>query len=308
MSLKSIFVLLILVLLVASRPFTGVVHAPSIIGIDIYTQKQPYNGQGTNQPSDAFAPREKIILYARVLNDSSPVNNQQVIFDIFGPANPPYNNTFSLTSLTNASGVAATSFVLPWAPQSFGRWTIYARANVSGTIVQDLTWFTVSWIVEILSIETGTLDGHWTRETVFAKDSYVDVKVIIENIARLEKNVTVTATIFDSLEVPIAFSRLKIIIPANSTQTLYVEDLFIPKWAFSCNGNVIVTALTPQGEAYSPEKNQTIKITPCLLVGGVNSAARKTVQAQWTFGVSLIAMFALALGVVRKKLFRNQSV
>jgi len=303
---KSIFFLLILVLLLAPRVFTKPAYATSTVTIDIFTQKQPYDGHGTNQPSDAFVPREELILYALIFNDSFPVNNQEVIFDVYGPANPPYyNNTFSLTALTNASGVATTSFVLPWAPQSFGEWTIYAKANISGTYVQDFTWFTVYWVVEIVWIETGILNAQWTREIVFAKGSFVDVKVVIENIAWVEKNVTLTATIYDSVGVPIAFSSFQKTIPPNSTKTLYIENLFIPKWAFSCNGNVMVMALAPAGEAYSPEKNQAIKITPCYYVGGINVASEKNTQSLWILGVSMLVMLVLILNIAWKKPFRN---
>ena len=250
------------------QPFMQITHASNTLTIDIFTQKEPYNGKGINQPSDVFAPKEKVFLYAFVSNNSTPIKNQEVIFDIYGPAYPSNNNTFSLTALTNASGIAAANFVLPWAPQCFGEWDIYAKTNVSGTKIQDSIWFTVYWIVEILKVETGTLDGYWSRSSVFAKGEYVDVKVILKNIAWAgEKNVTIRATIYDSMNVPVASSDLQLIILANSTKTVYLLGLFIPKWAFSCNGKTVVTASTPEGEAYCPQKNQTIKILQCYYVG-----------------------------------------
>ena len=303
---KSICILLILAMLSGFQPFIQIVHASNTFTIDVFTQKEPYDGKGSNQPCDVFAPRETVFLYALVSNNSMPVENQEVIFDVYGPANPSNNNTFSLTALTNASGIAVTSFVLPFAPQCFGVWNVYARANVSGTEVQDLTWFTVYWTVEILWIETGKLNSYWIKESVFAKGELVDVKVVLRNIAWIEeKNVTIRATIYDSLKVPVASSDRQFIMPANSTETVYIEDLLIPKWAFSCNGNAVVAALTPEEGAHCPQKNQTTKILPCYYVGGTNVSVNKDSISSWTLTTtSLIALIIIA-NTAKKRWFKN---
>ena len=55
--------------------------------IDIYTQKEPHDGRGLNQPSDAFAPQDEVFLYAETVYNEDPVENRLVAFEIYGPIN-----------------------------------------------------------------------------------------------------------------------------------------------------------------------------------------------------------------------------
>ncbi|MDH5451216.1 MAG: hypothetical protein OEX77_10050 [Candidatus Bathyarchaeota archaeon] len=52
--------------------------------IDVYTQKEPNSGRGRNQPSDAFAPQEEVILYANVTYKHYPMSGKIVAFQVAG--------------------------------------------------------------------------------------------------------------------------------------------------------------------------------------------------------------------------------
>ena len=46
--------------------------------IDLYTQKEPHDGRGLNQASDAFAPQDEVFLYAEAMYNENPVENRLV--------------------------------------------------------------------------------------------------------------------------------------------------------------------------------------------------------------------------------------
>jgi len=120
--------------------------------IDLYTQKEPYGGRGPNQPSDAFAPQEDVILYAHVTYRDYPVPGKIVAFEVHGPINHVENLSFARTAVTNADGVANVSFRMPW-PNGyveevvFGVWDVIAVVDIAEVVVNDTLTFKVGWIV-----------------------------------------------------------------------------------------------------------------------------------------------------------------
>jgi hypothetical protein len=174
--------------------------------IDLFTQKEPYSGKGANVSSDAFAPQEEVILYARVTYGGDPVQNKPVDFHVSAP-NPALQG-FPLyrVTLTNESGIASISFRIPHptpdTPKEviFGTWLATAAVDIAEERVIDTLTFRVGWIVEILSIET--IDANLKPKTSFAKGTCVGVKLHMRNIAMLSRIVNLVVTAYDNLSVP----------------------------------------------------------------------------------------------------------
>ncbi|MEM3153792.1 MAG: hypothetical protein QW629_03670, partial [Candidatus Bathyarchaeia archaeon] len=99
--------------------------------IDLFTQNAPFNGRGSNMPSDAFGPGDVVILYALVEYNRYPQQNLMVTFYIRGPD----NSSFSSTAITNASGIASINFTIPLKcppheNETFGEWFSMARVRM----------------------------------------------------------------------------------------------------------------------------------------------------------------------------------
>jgi len=174
--------------------------------IDLFTQKEPYSGKGINKSSDAFASQSEVILYANVTYRGAPVVNKLVVFEAHGPPNR-YNNITILarTAMSNASGIATTSFRLPWPSEHskeivFGTWFALAAVDIAEERVVDTLTFRVGWIVEIVSI--ATIDENLKPKNHFAKATCVGAELHIRNIAMLPKTATIIVTAFDAFNVP----------------------------------------------------------------------------------------------------------
>lgn len=227
------------------------------IMIDVYTQHPyPYGGQGPNSASDAFAPHQYVIIYAKVTHRGKPLYNRMVSFQI---QSPDGLYTFFRTALTSIEGIAITNFGVPWQYENltstiFGTWTMYATVEVFGQKYNDTLTFKVGWLIELLKLETCDSEGN--IKTFFNKSETVYFKVYLNNIAFVEKSVTVTILGMDDLIVPIGQATLdNLVLPPGTT--ILEASFKIPIWAFAGNGTAHANALTdlPEegGVAYCPE-------------------------------------------------------
>jgi len=268
----------------------GDYQSSSTAMIDLYTQKEPYSGKGPDQPSDAFAPQEKVILYANVTRNGEPVQSKIVAFEIHGPTNPIENFTLIRTAMTNASGVATISFRMPWPCENpetiiFGVWTALAVVEIVEEKVEDTLTFKVGWIVEIVSI--WTINENLQFQTRFARGTCVGVEMILRNIAMTPKKATFTLVVYDIESQPIADTMLEDVeVEPGETSIHILCELEIPKWALYGYAMVYANAYTAPphlgGISYCPEVSTgflitlgdvaVIDVTPSLTevyVGGV---------------------------------------
>jgi len=237
---------------------TKIAHSNGTCGnIDLFTQKEPYNGKGPNMPSDAFAPNEKVIIYAFVTYNEWPLSSILVAFEIRGPRNPVDNITFYMYAQTDDSGIATISFRIGSVEEiNFGEWKIVGTANVVDKVEKDLVSFKVGWILEVVSLRT--LNENNAEQTEFGLGDYVKAELGIINIAMVEKKATLSATIYDNLNVSIASERVdNYIIPPNSSITYVYFSLYISEWASCGNATISACAYTAPisqgGVAYCPE-------------------------------------------------------
>jgi hypothetical protein len=245
-----------------------VAYAPEHRMIDLFTQKKPYDGKGLNQPSDAFAPQEEVILYANLTYREAAVPDKLVAFEIHGPVNPLNNITFSGTAMTNASGIATIDFRIPWPTENpefivFGTWKAYASADIAEVRVEDTLTFEGGWIVDILSI--ATVDTNFQPQTKFARGSCLGVQVVLKNIAMLPKKVTLTISAFDAMKVHIIGAIDDFEMNPCDTYIYTNCNLQIPEWVAIGNAMINASAYTAplglEGVPYCHEVSTTFLIT-----------------------------------------------
>lgn len=208
--------------------------------IDLYTQHPyPYGGQGLDSPSDAFAPQNEVTLSANVTFKGHPMGNTLVTFIVYDPTE---RLVISETSATSANGIAMTRFTISWQPELstiFGTWFVYASTEVIGKKVNDSLTFEVGWLVELVKLETCDYAGN--VKTRFAHEEQVNFKIYVKNIAMVQKNVFITITMYDELNVPINFTSSSLTVPARSSM-IFIFDLKIPEWAFLGNATAHANA------------------------------------------------------------------
>ena len=232
---------------------------PFRLVIDVYTQKEPYSGKGPNMPSDAFAPEEKVILYANVTFNDEPVADKIVNFYVFEP-----NETEPFlyrTNTTDGNGFTYVNFRLGNEPP-FGTYKGVADVEVSQTIAEDTLTFKVGWIIEILRVETTDKDGN--PQLAFREGENVYFKLTVQNIAFVAKNATLTIVLHDEIKTPIgvAYSQLKIDPGWSELDLLF--NLQVPKWSVVGSAEVFACAFTnwmwQGGTAYCPEATASLII------------------------------------------------
>lgn len=209
--------------------------AASALKVDVYTQKYPYNGMGPNEPSDPFLPNEQVILYAYVTYNNDPICNTLVTFSVYYPNGTP---CIISTKATNESGVASLTFRIPPTEKIFGEWTVYAVTSLGIDIkAYDTLSFKVSWIVKIEKIET--LDENLDFQEEFKKESYINIRLNLKNIAFESKDVMIAVSIFDAGNRCIINQiNVKRIFPGTST--ILLNGRMIPLWASTGKGLIIV--------------------------------------------------------------------
>jgi len=228
--------------------------------IDVYTQR---GGEMPGAPSDAFGPQELVILYAKVTYNNDSVQNKLVAFEV---KDPSMTVVVTRTATTNATGIATTSFRIPWpctnATGLFGNWTIYGSVDIAETKVDDTCKFRFGWLIEILSVKT--TDELGIAKTSFKKCTMVYFVVTIKNIRKISLPVTITIGIYDNCNVPIGIVVINMMVPPGESEVVVVIGIHVPKWAFIGLSTVYVNAYTkmPQlcGVPYCPEVPATITL------------------------------------------------
>jgi len=233
--------------------------------IDVFTQKEPYSGKGSNMSSDAFGPQEVVILYALVTCNEAPVESLTVAFEV----RPPNNKNFTLTAVTNSSGVAQANFTVPTPigdeREVFGIWSILASAQINEKYFYDSLTFKADYIVRLLSVRA--IDENLSEIIYFGIKGDVGLEISLRNIAMTMKNTTLAVTILDELGFPIGSWILEDFeVPPNERTVFLYCKLSIPKYAVVGNATVHVSALTALvtkgGVAYCPGISTKFYILP----------------------------------------------
>jgi len=228
--------------------------------LDVYTQKpEPYSGKGFDQPSDAFAHQEEVILYGEVHYDCEPIANKLVAFEVKDPTG---EKIIYRSNITDEHGIATTSFRLA-SNATFGTYNVLATVEVLGQQTYDTLTFRVGWIIEILMIQT--VDKYCNPQTVFRRGEQMYFNVTVQNIAFISKMTTLTIVVYDECGVPIGQVIPQHLLIPPETSSIFIIGLSIPKWAFLGVGSIYANAYTdlPQfgGTPYCPEISVTFMIT-----------------------------------------------
>ncbi len=233
--------------------------------IDLFTQKELYNGEGSNLSSDAFSPDEEVKVFALVTYHDWPEEGLLVAFQIFGPKNSVGNITFARAAITNENGVALISFRLPhFNETAFGEWTIIGNARVADQTVQDTLSFKVGWVIEIISMKT--VNGQYEYQESFPRGSQLGVELTLRNIALSSKNATLTINLYDSMSIVFdSMEIIDLIIPSNTTTAYRYYPMYIPESAHFGDATIYANAYTAPvslgGIPYCPEAVVPFTIT-----------------------------------------------
>jgi hypothetical protein len=217
------------------------VVAPALgSAVDVYTQR---GGELAGASSDAFGPQEQVELYAKVTYNLVGVVNKTVTFEV----RDKNGITVAYRSAdTNDSGIAHSSFRLPWPgagnPEgTFGTWSVFGIVDVSEKSVNDTTPFKFGYLLNITKVETqrnpeGTPAYSFPRSTGAPATGQMQVVVNVTNLASSVKSGKVCVTIYR---------------PSSTV------SLPIPRYAFVGNFKVYVSLVTALpslgGVVYCPE-------------------------------------------------------
>jgi hypothetical protein len=206
--------------------------------IDVYTQyPDPYGGQGPNMPSDMFWPQKEVILYANVRYGRWPEQNKDVAFQVIDP----HGETWAVIyARTNASGVATTSFRLPWPCDNpeywLGTWKVIASVDVACKIVNDTLEFKYDYHVRVWKT---TAD-----KTAYNHGETITVTVEYGTVSMQEFDALIVVTALDDTGVPFGIASTWVTAGgaqwctyANGTVTLTIN---IPKFARQGTAKLIV--------------------------------------------------------------------
>ena len=229
--------------------------------LDVYTQKpEPYSGKGFDQPSDAFAPPEEVILYGEVHYDCEPVEYKLVAFEVTDPAG---EKIIYRSNLTDEHGIATTSFRLA-SNATFGTYSVLAIVEVLGQHTYDTLTFKVGWIIEITKVQT--MDQYGNPKNNFTRGEHVYFNVTVQNIAFTSKEATITVVVYDECGVPIGLVTLQNWVIGPGRTEIFIIDLKIPTWAYIGAAVVYANAYTDLpstgGVPYCPEASIEFLITP----------------------------------------------
>jgi len=248
--------------------------------IDAYTQR---GGKGLSMRSDAFAPQENVILYAEVAKNAAPAPDKAVEFVIRGPRNSYKNFSMILYAETNTSGIASTSFRIPWSVEhpeemSFGIWNVTARVELGGQVICDSVTFEVGYIVDIVSVVTGTLldEMYWIPRVNFTKEKCIDVRLVAKNIAFTPKNVWFSIGCYDKDNIPFAYLERNFTILEKETEEFFLQIACIPRFASVGTATVYTSAYDgrpcEEGVPYGPQKSAKI-----LIMEGIEDATSPSI-------------------------------
>lgn len=232
--------------------------------IDLFTQKSP-SGKGLNMPSESFAPGENVTIYALVTYNDYPVSGSLVSFSVQGPKNSVQNITQTRVSQTNESGIASIYIRLGWISEIyFGEWLATGNVRIADSInCQDTLSFRVGWIVNITSIQI--VDENLSEQKKFTRGSQLGVKLTLQSIAMTERNVTVTLTIHDELDIPVKSVIISDLTLPPLGILVYPHFLTIPDEPVIGEAVIYASAYTipvnQGGIPYCPEVSESFYIT-----------------------------------------------
>ena len=279
---RSVFILSLFILVLTRLVF--VVEGDALgWHVDVYTQKETFNGLGFGVPSDAFAPLEMVVLFAYVTYNLAPVQNILISFQVYGPSNNVQNVSFSLVAPTNDVGVAKADFAIPWPSENaeeivFGNWTIVASTENA----YDFVCFRVGWIVEVASLRVVDVDP--------PQGGWLGVEVSLENIGMTSRNVYLAFVLFDSLRQIVGGSVCNLTLDAGYTNFSCV--LQVSFWAAVGLGCLNVSVYALDGAPFSGGVSALFYIS---LLGDLNLDNKVDVR-----DVSTVALvFGSYLGHVR---------
>ncbi len=228
---------------------------PYVLIIDVYTQHpEPFSGKGPNQPSDAFAPQQRVFLYAEVTYNYEPVENKEVTFAVNDTSGAQF---VVRTNLTDQYGIATTNFLLPTSPV-FGTWFTLATVSVSEAKANDTLTFEVGWLIELMEIETADQYGNPKNSFTRTEDVYFDI--IIKNIAFTTKGANLTISILDETDTPIGTVNLWIEVLPGTHEFSLISSVGIPEWSCVGGATSYANALRINGDPYCPEISATFHI------------------------------------------------
>jgi PKD repeat protein len=229
--------------------------------LDVYTQKpEPYSGKGFDQPSDAFAPQEEVILYAEVHYNCEPVEYKLVAFEVTDPAG---ETIIYRSNVTDEYGIATTRFRLA-SNATFGTYSVLAIVEVLGQHTYDTLSFKVGWIIEITKVET--MDQYGNPKNNFTRGEHIYFNITVQNIAFTSKEATIIVVVYDECGVPIGLVTLQNWVIGPGRTEIFIIDLQIPKWAYigvaAVYANAYTNLPTTGGVPYCPEASIEFLITP----------------------------------------------
>ncbi len=233
--------------------------------IDLFTQKEPFSGKGSNKFSDAFGFGEDVQISALATYKEEPVPNILVAFEIIGPKNSFENFTSYRVAITDDNGIAHISFRTPYLLEaSLGVWTVFGNAMIGGLAVNDSVTFKVGWIVEIVSIRT--INWNHISQEEFPRGGYMGVELGLKSISMTPKTAYLTIATYDSLNKPICSTGLdNFEVPPNETIIYAYLFLYLPKTSQLGLATVYACAYTApvasQGLPYCPEVSKQFSIT-----------------------------------------------
>jgi hypothetical protein len=265
-------------------PYASVIHTVTVYAtatgraIDLFTDDWRYGDDGTTYPTtftgvnppfpsgsqvDSYSPQDLVYLYAKLTYNGEPICYKEVAFEIHGPPNQYQNITIYRQAVTNGSGIAKIYFRIPWADIpghaeaiTFGAWGAIAKASVANQEVEDVHWWLVHWIVDIVG-EHLSPDPVNELSTLYI---YVDV----HNYALTPRNFTLAVTLYDELNVPVGYTTADLTnIPGGATWNLVV-GIYVPEWAYVGVGTVYKDLFTKPpwvcGICFCPEQSDTVYI------------------------------------------------
>lgn len=227
---------------------------PSVgVDIDVYTERGGL-GPGGAYPfgwSDAYGPQEEVIVYAKVTYNDEPVEYKPVAFEMIDANGESIDYR---VAYTDASGIATTSFRIPWegsaAEDLFGDWAIVGSVSVSEQQDMDTCYFKFGYIVSIRDIiVTGS---------PLKKGDTMTIDVDLKSISMATKDVILTIVACDECGVPIGLVAGEFtVMPEDGIAAGYT--ITIPSWAFVGTGYIYVNVFTDYpslgGVPYCPEKS-----------------------------------------------------
>ena len=204
--------------------------------IDVFTQyPAPYGGQGVGMPSDMFWPQKEVCLTAYVAYNCWALQNKLVTFTVYDNQGHVWTQ---LTAPTNTTGYAVACFRMPWPcdnPESlFGVWTVTADVDIACIVVHDTVTFHYDYLINIVKVTT---DKYYYNHL-----EYVNVHVEFTSHAQQTYNVSLTVTIHDNLNYPIASQTIEFQIGGATycTAKEYERDFTLHILKFASAGEAIV--------------------------------------------------------------------